>query len=169
LTFCKIFRSLSRELHDAALAQAAAALAAPGALADRLRAAVEAKSLRFVEIAYGSPHGSELLDASNRLCGDLPVQSERRFLALVTGVLRRAARACEIDLQGAGLRAPHAAELFVHAVSGLKGPGVTVDAYRARVAALVRIFVAGLGAGPPSRRRPRTHRPTTPAAPAGAS
>src|SRR5262245_29713183 len=149
----EIFRSLSRELHDTALAQAAAALAAPGSLADRLRAAVEAKSLRFVEIAYGSPHGRELLDESNRLCGDLPAESERRFVALVTGVLRRAARAGEIDPQAVGLHAPRAAELFVHSVSGLKGPGVTVEAYRARVAALVRIFVAGLGAAGPHPRR----------------
>ncbi len=66
-----IFRSLSEELHARALAEATAALAGDAPLAERLRAGIEARSLRFVEIAYGSPHGAELLDESNRLCGDL--------------------------------------------------------------------------------------------------
>jgi AcrR family transcriptional regulator len=141
-----IFRALSEELHDQALAGAEAALASAAPLAERLLAAVEAKSLRFVEIAYGSPHGSELLDESNRLCGDLPTAAERRFRALLARVFRRAVAAGELDLSGAGLTAVTAAELFTRSVSGLKGPGVTVAAYRVQLAALVRVFAAGLRA-----------------------
>ena len=180
-----IFRSLSQQLHEEALARAEAVLHGPQPLAERLRGAAEAKSLRFVEIAYGSPHGSELLDESNRLCGDLAAQSERRFKELVTAVLRRAGRAREIDLAGVELPAAEAAELFVRTVSGLKGPGVTVDIYRRRLAALVRVFVAGLGARAqpttaarraPGRRRPqgtgtpsRTRRTTASASTSSAS
>ncbi len=142
----EIFQSLSRQLHEDALARAAAALNAPQALAERLRAAVEAKSLRFVEIAYGSPHGSELLDESNRLCGELAARSEARFRELVTAVLRRAGRAGELDLAAVGLTAGEAAALVVRAAAGLKGPGVTVEEYRGRLAALVRVLVAGFGA-----------------------
>ncbi len=142
----EIFRALSRKLHEEALAGAAAALDRSRPLAERLRAAALAKSLRFVEIAYGSSHGSELLDESNRLCGDLAAQAERRFQEQVTAALRRAARAGDVDLAAVQLRAAEAGELFVHAVSGLKGPGVTVDTYCHRLAALVRVFVAGLGA-----------------------
>jgi AcrR family transcriptional regulator len=148
-----IFRALSAELHAAALAAAERALAAEGPLAERLRAAVEAKSLRFVEIAYGSPHGAELLDESNRLCGDLPAAAERRFRTLLARLFRRAAAAGELDLSPAGLTPAAAAELFTRSVSGLKGPGIGVDAYRANVAALVRVFAAGLRAAAPRRRR----------------
>jgi len=150
-----IFRALSDELHAAALAGAEAALASAAPLAERLRTAVEAKSLRFVEIAYGSPHGSELLDESNRLCGDLPAATERRFRTLLARVFRRAAAAGEIDLEAAGLTPVAAAELLTRSVSGLKGPGVTVEAYRSHVAALVRVFAAGLRAGRGERSRRR--------------
>ncbi len=142
----EIFRRLAEALHDEALAGAAAALSADQPLAERLLAAVEAKTLRFVEIAYGSPHGNELLDESNRLCGDLAAAREGRFQELLTKVFRRAAQTREIDLEVIALSAAEAAELFARIVAGLKGPGVTVAAYRERLAALVRIFVAGLGA-----------------------
>jgi AcrR family transcriptional regulator len=141
----EIFRSLSQELHDEALARAAAALDTDQALEERLCAAVEAKSLRFLEIAHGSPHGSELMDESNRICGDLPAESQKRFQEIVTRVFRRADRTKEIDLARGGLTATDTADLFVSAVAGLKGPGVTVAVYRKRVAALVRLFLAGLG------------------------
>ncbi|MDX2169576.1 MAG: TetR/AcrR family transcriptional regulator, partial [Deltaproteobacteria bacterium] len=139
-----IFRALSQQLHEQALAGATAAVQADGRLAERLRAAVEARSLRFVEIAYGSPHGAELLDESNRLCGDLAADTQRQFVALLARVFRRAAAAGEIDLAGGGVSANEAAELLAGAVAGLKGPGVSVDAYRRRVARLITLFVAGL-------------------------
>jgi len=140
----EIFRSLAQELHDEALARAAAALRCAQPLAERLRAAVEAKSLGFIEIAYNSPHGSELLDEKNRLCGDLAAEMERRFQELLTQLFRRATQVGEIDLVAVELSAAEAAELFARAISGLKGPGVSVDVYRKRLAALVRVFVAGL-------------------------
>jgi len=148
-----IFRSLSQQLHDEALARATAALAGTAPLAERLRAGLEAKSLRFVEIAYGSAHGAELLDESNRLCGALAAETARRFLAVLTRVFRQAAAAGEIDLASAGLTAAGAAELFAGAVAGLKGAGVTVDAYRRRLASLATVFVAGLAPPRPGRKR----------------
>lgn len=153
----EIFRTLSQDLHDAALAQAAAALDADRPLDERLCAAVEAKSLRFLEIAQGSPHGSELMDESNRICGDLPAKSQKRFQEILTRAFRRAARTGEVDFARIGLTATDTADLFASAVAGLKGPGVTVLVYRQRVAALVRLFLAALGssAAPPSRAKRR--------------
>jgi AcrR family transcriptional regulator len=145
-----IFRALSQSLHEEALGRAAAALAGEGPLATRLQAAVEGKSLGFVEIAYASPHGAELLDESSRLCGDQAAAAERRFLDLLAKAVRRAAAAEEVDLGRAGLSAAGFAELLVRAVSGLKGPGVTGDVFRNRVAALVRVFLGGLS---PAGRR----------------
>jgi len=139
-----IFLALAEELHGQSLTDVEAALAGAATLPERLRAAVEAKSLRFVEIAYGSPHGSELLDESNRLCGNLAATAEQRFRTLLARVFRRAAAAGEIDLAAASLTPAAAAELFARSVPGLKGPGETVETYRTRVAALVHVFAAGL-------------------------
>jgi AcrR family transcriptional regulator len=158
----EIFRSLSRQLHDEALANAETALDGDGPLAERLRAAVEAKTVRFVEIAYGSPHGSELLDERARLCGDLPAEFERRFEAMLTRVFRRAAQNGEINLAAASLSAPEAAELLTRAVAGLKGPGITAAIYRRRLASMVRLFAAGLAAtdraAATASNRPRARR-----------
>jgi AcrR family transcriptional regulator len=140
----EIFRRLSQTLHGEALSRAEDALRRDEPMVERVRAAVEAKSLRFVEIAFASPHGSELMDESNRLCGDLSVQAERRFHGLLAREFRRAAQAGEIDLTAVNMSAREVAELFMRTASGLKGKGVTVAVYRKRINAWVRLFCAGL-------------------------
>lgn len=140
-----IFRELAAGLHEQALLGAEGALDGDQKLADRLLAAVEAKTLKMIEIIQVSPHGSELMDEKNRLCGALATDSEQRFQAVLTRALARADEAGEIDLGGAGLSAPQAAELFAHAITGLKGPGVTVARYRTRLASFVAVFIRGLG------------------------
>lgn len=139
-----IFRELAAGLHEEALSQAEAALEDDRPLVERLIAAVEAKTLPMIEIIQASPHGSELMDEKNRLCGDLATDSERRFQRMLTRALTRAADAREIDLGAAGLGATEAAELFAHALSGVKGPDVPIDRYRKRVASLVGLFIRGL-------------------------
>lgn len=149
----EIFRSLATDLQEDALTRVATVLRAEAPLADALRAAFEARSLRFIEIANQSPHGGELLDETSRLCGDLAAETQCRFRTLLAGLFRRASRSGEIDLAAVGLGAADAADLVCRAVAGLKGPDVTADAYRTRLAALVRVLVAGMTAGVPSRRR----------------
>ncbi len=140
-----IFRDLAAGLHEEGLSAAEAALAGDGPLADRLRAAVEAKTLRMIEIVQTSPHGNELTDEKNRLCGDLATDSERSFQEMMTQTLIRADKARDIDLTAARLSASEAAELFAHALYGLKGPDITIASYRKRVASLVRLLIRGLG------------------------
>ena len=137
-----IFLALAEELHGQSLTDVEAAVAGAATLPERLRAAVEAKTLRFVEIAYGSPHGASCW-TSNRLCGNLAATAEQRFRTLLARVFRRAAAAGG-STSRASLTPAAAAELFTRSVSGLKGPGVTVETYRTRVAALVHVFAAGL-------------------------
>jgi AcrR family transcriptional regulator len=151
----EIFRGLAADLHASALAGAETALAGDGTLVERLIAAAEAKSIRFIEIAYGSPHGNELLDESNRLCGGLAAETEAQFRKLIARELRSASQAGEIALASAGVTATEAAELLTRAMSGLKGPGLTLADYRKRLAALLRVMLAGLGAdvNPAKKRR----------------
>jgi AcrR family transcriptional regulator len=140
----EIFTSASRALLDRALAAAAEALESEQPLEARLRDAVLGKNLRFVELLYGSPHGAELMDEKSRLCGDQAVGAEKRFRELVARAFRRAAAAGEIELSRVDLSAAELADLFAQATAGLMRPGVTADAYRGGVAALVRVFIAGL-------------------------
>jgi AcrR family transcriptional regulator len=108
----EIFRGVAEELQRDALERAGAALAGDEPLEDRLRAALEAKTLRFVEIAFSSPHGGEILDESNRLCGDIIGAARRSFLGLLTRAFRRSSQRGEIDLAAVGLGAAEAADLL---------------------------------------------------------
>jgi len=144
----EIFRDLAGGLHEEGLSGAEAALAGEGLLVDRLREAVEAKTLRMIEIIQASPHGSELMDEKNRLCGDLATDSERRFQRMLTRTFKRADDARAIDLRAARLTAAGTADLFLHAVAGLKAADDPADVYRRRLASLVRVFVSGLGGEP---------------------
>ena len=141
-----IFRELSRELHEQAMAQAEAALAGDGAIAERLLHAIEAKSLKVLEIAYASPHGGELMDENNRLCGELAVESHGRFVEMIGNALKGSDASGEIHLSRSGLKPREAAELLTQSAAGLKLGDVSPDLYRKRLAAFVRVFVAGLSA-----------------------
>jgi AcrR family transcriptional regulator len=142
----EIFRSLSEGLHRDALAGAAEALAEGGSIGDRVLSALEAKSLRFVELVAASPHGAELVETSSRVCGDIAAAKEERFAKLLADALRRAAEDGELDLEGAGVSAAAAAELLVQASHGLKASAASPALYRRRLADLVRVLLAGLGA-----------------------
>lgn len=145
----EIFRTLACGLQEKALAQAAVEARSDRPFAARLQAAIEAKTIEFIEIAYGSPHGAELMDETNRSCGDVVAGARDRFLDLLTRLFRKAADDGEVDLARAGLKPPEAAALIHGCLHGLKGVEATVDAYRANVAALVRVFVAGLATAQP--------------------
>src|SRR5215472_2763775 len=77
------------------------------------RTSIEARMLRLIEVALDSPHGTELVDEKNRLCGELWADSERAFHELIVRVFKRASHAHEIDLAAAGLSAAETADLFL--------------------------------------------------------
>jgi AcrR family transcriptional regulator len=140
----EIFQSLAEGLHDAAVSAAEAALKQPGPIEDRVRAALVARTVQFLEIVYGSPHGAELIDESGRLCGELAAKSEARARKLLTDALRAAAREGEIDLTGHGLSALAAADLMLLAATGLKHGAPDVAVFQSRLQSLVGILFAGL-------------------------
>ena len=142
----EIFRSLAERLHEQALEAAETALKGEGRVGDRVRGALEGKVVRFLDLVAESPHGAELVDESGRLCGDLAVATEERFQRLLADALRDGVRNGEIDLQGAGLSAPAAAELLRLAAHGLKPPNADSSQFRRRLERLVDVFFAGLGA-----------------------
>ena len=67
----QVFRALAERLHEQNLTAMRAAAAASGPVEDRIRGALEARLGSFVELTHSSPHGDELLDEHNRVCGDI--------------------------------------------------------------------------------------------------
>jgi AcrR family transcriptional regulator len=141
----EIFQDLSRSLLDSALERSSRALIGDRPLAGKLIAAVEGMSLGFVESVYASPHGSELLDEKNRLCGEQAATAIRKYREILARLFRQGTQGGEIDLGSRGLNAFTAAELYHRATLGLMGPEVTAERYSSNLRLLTEIFVRGLG------------------------
>ena len=117
------------------------------------------------DVVYGSGHAAELLDESNRICGDISAESMRHYLQLLTAVITAAVRRKELTPQTAGLSPAAAAEMIVQCAEGFKrtgGSALTPEAYRQRLDQLVRVIVSGLGgrvSGGDGGQAERGHRP----------
>ena len=146
----EIFRSLAASLHERSLAEAENDLKGnatgfeEAGIATRVQAALLARIAPFLALVAESPHGSEIYDENNRLCGDLVLSSSEQFVAMLTTALGAAARAGEIDLKRAGLTAPATAQLVVLAAGGLKQGAADVATFEKRIAGFVRVFFEGL-------------------------
>jgi AcrR family transcriptional regulator len=141
----EVFRSLAERVHAEALAGALAALAEAGPIGERVLRALEAKSLRFLQIVAASPHGAELVEANSRVCGDIAAAKEERFARALADALRRADADGALALEAADLSPAAAAELLLQASRGVKASVTSPPLYRRRLADLVRVLLAGLG------------------------
>jgi AcrR family transcriptional regulator len=137
-----IFRTLSEELHNAALQRAEVALQTEGTLAEQLIAAFEGKDLELMALVQGSAHGVELVDVKNTISADIAEQAESRFRELLTQTIERASLQGKITLDRVELEAPQCAELLQLAVYGVKRP--PLERYRQRLARLIRVFCAAM-------------------------
>lgn len=147
----EIFRSLSSSLHEDSLGKAEICLKRavgqnrrPADLANRICAALMARFSPFQEVVTQSAHGSEIYDENNRLCGDLVVDSQRRFLAMLISAMKTAVRDGEVDLKAAGLTAKLAAELLHLSTVGLKQGSADVAVFEKRLRIFVKVFFSGL-------------------------
>jgi AcrR family transcriptional regulator len=144
----EIFRALAQQLQEQALAAAETAAKEAGPIGVRLRRILEAKMASLFDVVYGSGHAAELLDESNRICGDISAESRRRYQQLLTSAITAAVRRKELAPQRAGLSAAAAAEMIVQCADGIKttgGASLTPEVYRRRLDQFVRVVVAGLG------------------------
>lgn len=142
----EIFRALSERIHAQALEAAERALASDEPIASRFEDALVAKVGGVLAVVTGSPHGEEIVDESNRLCGDVVVTSSERFQKILSSAITAAIRRGELSLEGSGLSASAAAELLRLSANGLKHAVANEREYRKRARHLVRIFLAGLDA-----------------------
>ena len=143
----QLFRALVTALHAEALAETARAAREPGTLADRLTAALVAKTGRFFDLLRSSEHAEEFLDENHRLCGDLSTDAAAKHTRLLARMLAAAAADGEISLAAAGLSPAGAAEILLDTAEGIKIRGratLSSREYRRRLARAVRVVVAGL-------------------------
>lgn len=142
----QIFRGACVTINAQTLAGVAQALAADGRdlpMAQRMENALLERYGRLLDIAR-SPHGSEIYNERNRLCGALAQDSVRDLRALLAKALKAADKSGEISLKHIGLSPAAAAEILQMAAAGLKAETPNVKTYRKRLHGLVRLFFAGL-------------------------
>lgn len=141
----QVFRALAERLHEQNLAAMHAAAGADGSLEDRIRGALEARLVRFVEITHGSPHGDELLDEHSRVCGDIAAASHAASVRILRRLVREGTASGELDPAAVGLSEASAAAVLLDCAEAAKaGPAVTPRAFRRRLAQIVRTLVAGM-------------------------
>lgn len=143
----EVFRGLSARLHEDALAASERILQSDPevvSIEDRLDGALGAKLGGVMTFGDESPHGNEICDEANRLCGDIVTDASVRFLAMLTSALRAASRRGEIKLGGSQPTAAATAELINLGAYGLiRGAADSATFYK-RLRSFVQIFVAGM-------------------------
>jgi AcrR family transcriptional regulator len=135
-----IFRTLSQQLHSAAIDRASAALQSDGPLADRLIAAFEGKMLEFLKLVHSSPHGAEIADLNHGIGADIAQATENQFKEVLATTLQHEASRGKITFERIEANAEQCAEVLLLATRGLKSAPSGIEAYRERLARLVRVF-----------------------------
>jgi AcrR family transcriptional regulator len=153
----ELFRALVDDLHGRALVDATAAARSDGTLAERLTAAMVAKTARFYDLLRASEHADEFLDENHRLCGEIAAAFATKHARLLGRMVADAAAAGEIALDALGVSPTQIAELLLDTAEGIKTRHRTIlsaDAYRRRLRDAMRIVLAGLIPAAP-RRAPK--------------
>ena len=97
----EVFRSLSEKIHEKALHETSRSLNADPkktSLEERLEGALAARLGGVHTFGDESPHGNEICDEANRLCGDIVSDASSRFQVMLTNALRKAGRDGDIKL-----------------------------------------------------------------------
>lgn len=143
----EVFESLSRRLHENALSESERLLNVDPKevpLEERLEGALAAKLGGVMTFGDESPHGNEICDEANRLCGEIVLDASSKFQAMLSAALKTAARAGEIKLGGARPSPQAAAELLNLGAYGLMRGAADSTTFYKRLGDFVQIYVAGL-------------------------
>jgi AcrR family transcriptional regulator len=145
----EIFRAMVERLNDLSLAAATEQATADGPFEARLFGVLRAKMAWFFERLSTTRHGNEILDESNRLCGDAIAEASRKYQRIVSRLLRESDKAGAIDLAANGMTAEAAATFIIQSAYGLQGQSggeaPTPVQYEKRLEQLTRIVAVGFG------------------------
>lgn len=139
-----IFRTLVQSYYDQATVAVETALAGPGSLADVLAAAFHAQGGETFKAMLNSPHGMELLDATNMSATDIVLAGEERMRLIYATWLNRIAETGQGNLTGS---AKDLAAMITAALKGIKMAATDFATYQTRVALLARTIGAGFESG----------------------
>jgi len=137
-----IFRSLAQYYYDQACDAVEKALAGSGHISQVLAAAFMAQGGEVFEVMLKSPHGMELLDATNLTAADIVQTGEQRLRSIYATWLARLAAEGRGHLTDTG---EAVAGTMVAALKGIKMAGTDYATYQARVAMLAAMLGEGLG------------------------
>ncbi len=129
----EVFRAVSKGFIAWYLAKAAKAAAGAGTVAERLAAVLDAKFGLIHELASQSPYGTELMDSSHGVSGDLYRKAEREYVKLIASVL-----------EGTAADAEQAAWLVFRAAEGHERATTSTREVRRRLSELAEVLVRGL-------------------------
>ncbi len=154
-----IFRAVCEGIYARANEKAENAASTGEPVDRKLVALLEAQAGWIFRLLASSRHGLEVVDESNRLCGDITATWSRRSIKLLTRVLQNAQDRGELDTAAAGFTPETAAGFLFLCAHGLQGPSPanvpSATQYSRRLAGLVRLSVAGLGGRPTSITKER--------------
>ncbi len=136
-----IFRSLAQYYYDQATEAVAVALGDSGAVAEVLGGAFAAQGGDVFEVMLTSPHGLELLDATNATASDIVQTGEAELRTIYADWLDRWAASGRIVLAGPS---QEMAGTMMAALKGIKMAGTDYTTYKRRVALLAAMIGAGL-------------------------
>lgn len=139
-----IFRAGLEYLNSASYQRAQAAIARPGPFATRLRDALEARYLGFVELIHRSPHGAELVGLHHGLSAEVGQHYDDLFSALLAAALAEAEAAGEVRLLSLGMAAGDYVALLIVAHYGLKYRSASIADYRRQVERMAHVFAAAI-------------------------
>jgi AcrR family transcriptional regulator len=132
----RLFVAAATHLFDEAHEAAEEALAGPGDLWERVRAAFEACNVPHVRELERSDHAAELWATQATLLRPVMAGKEKRLIGAIAGALVAAQRGGEIRLVS-GIGARELAEMLVVADAGFKADVITVRKYRARLKTVI--------------------------------
>ncbi len=138
-----IFRSLAQYYYDQAVEAVELALKKPGPLADALAAGFYAQAGEVFEAMLSSPHGMELLDATNMTASDIVQTGEGRLRGVYAAWLTNIAESGRGWFDGS---AQDMAGTMTAALKGIKMAGTDYATYQTRVTLLATMIGAGLEA-----------------------
>lgn len=154
-----LFRAMVDDIHRTTLelAEQAAAQAADHGPAALLSAIINQRYGWFLERMNESPHLSELIGASNVLCGNANQEASQKFALLLRNAITREGRAGRLDLTLAGLTPATFAELLVRIANGWKAQEpspVSAAEFKKRMLQTTELLCASLSSG--ERRKSST-------------
>src|SRR5262249_62359770 len=120
--------------------RAGAGAGGQGGVAGALTAIFDAKFGFFHGLLHRSPHASELVASTSRLCADVFAAGDAAYLAVLTKAVADAVRRGELAPRRHGLTADDVARLLVAGAHGIDAdPARTLsnDEHRTRLGALV--------------------------------